>query len=82
MPINPIFSHISIFVTSHSSSLLGWAFAITSDLDYFDQQLFSVNCLFRKSNITLTFQFQGDRNFRSCDIFNAYLVNSLQFSEV
>ena len=51
MPPNPIFSQISIFATLHSSSLLGWEFAVTSDLDCLDQQLFSVNYLFGQSNI-------------------------------
>ena len=63
MPSNLIFSQISIFVTSRSSSLLGWAFAVTSDLDCLDQQLFSVKYLFGESNIAYNFQFLDDRSF-------------------
>ena len=69
---NPIFSQISIFVTSRSSSLLGWEFAVTSDLDCLDQQLFPVNYQFGESNITQNFQFLDDRSFHVIFLSNKF----------
>ena len=63
MPSNLIFSQISIFATLHSSSLSGWEFAVTSDLDCLDHQLFSVNYLIGESNIAYNFHFLDDHSF-------------------